>query len=271
MEISRQIKLLISEYQIFPSDKLGQNHLIASSALSYLVNAIRPNVNTSYVEIGSGFLFLTRLVAQLSKKVFAIEKDTRFSNFYRDFFEKPENASLNIEVVQEDALKVDLDEFEASQLFGNIPYYISTELFLKVASSKNINRAVILFQKEFADRILALPGTPEYSSISVFTDFYFQKHFLKTFPESFFYPRPTVSSSLVELIRRDVPDVNQEDFFRLVRAAFAMRRKKLSNNLRSLFPQEQVVGALRKLGLDELVRAEKLSLDDFVKLYRVLN
>jgi 16S rRNA (adenine1518-N6/adenine1519-N6)-dimethyltransferase len=116
-----------------------------------------------------------------------------------------------------------------------------------------------------------MPDTSEYGSITVFVDFYFKKRFLKTFPESFFYPRPTISSSLIELTRRPELDVNQEDFFRLVRSSFTMRRKKIVNNLKDSFSCERVVDALKSIGLDRDVRAERLSLNDFVALYKELH
>jgi 16S rRNA (adenine1518-N6/adenine1519-N6)-dimethyltransferase len=271
MEISRQIKLLIAQYKVFPSDRLGQNFLIGSSALDFVLKAINPKEDRSYIEVGAGFLYITKLIAVHSQHVFAIEKDKRFAPYYKDFFESGEDVVSKVEIIQDDALKVDFNKLNARELCGNIPYYISSDLLVKIAYSSKIERAVILFQKEFADRILAHPNTSEYSAITVLVDFYFDKKFLKTFPESFFYPRPTVSSTFVELTRHKTPNIKEEDFFKFVRASFGMRRKKITNNLKSLFPQEKIEKALTSIGLDVDVRAEKLSCEDFISLYKAVH
>ncbi len=265
MELSKQVKLLIKTYKIFPSKKLGQNFLIKETALSFIKDSISPEQSKKYIEIGPGFLFLTEKVSPYVKEIFAIEKDKRFIPFYE------EHTIENVKIIINDALKIKFDEFDADELFGNIPYNISTDLILKIIESKKIKRAVLLLQKEFAMRILSDVGGKNYSSITVLIDFFFDKKFLKTFPPHFFYPKPGVSSTLIELRKKKLnEEIDQELFFEIVRSAFAQRRKKIVNTLSTRFDREKVQKALKLSGIAFNRRAETLTLNDYKNLYEFL-
>jgi len=265
MELSKRVKLLIKEYKIFPSKIMGQNFLIKESALQFIKNSISPERSKIYIEVGPGFMFLTEIVAKNAKKIIAIEKDERFMQYYKEIH------SPNIEVIFQDALKVDFDIFEAEELFGNIPYNITTDLIVKITKSKKIKRSILLLQKEFAQRLLSYPGTKEYGAITVFVDFFFEKRFLKTFPPHFFYPKPKISSTLIELKQKIVKeDVDREFFFQIVRAAFGKRRKQIVNSLSSVFDKRIVISALNEANINPSRRAETLTLEDFKKIYNFL-
>ena len=265
MDTGQEVKLLIEHYGITPQDWLGQNFLISTSGVNYILQAINPSPNKTYLEVGAGFLILTKAVASKARKVIAIEKDGRFQQFYKDC------TLNNIEVIIGDALDLDFTAPGASEIFGNIPYYISSQILIKTGKCKNIERAVLLFQKEFADRILASPNSKKYGAITVLVDLYFDKKFIKTMPSSFFYPRPTISSTLVELTRREISqDINEERFLKLVRCSFSMRRKKLLNNLKEKYGEREVKEAIERLCLPPQVRAENLSIDKFIALYKAL-
>ena len=244
---------------------MGQNFLIKESALQFIKNSISPEKSKTYIEVGPGFMFLTELVARDAGKIIAIEKDKRFAEYYKEI------KNTNIKIIFEDALKVDFDSFEAEELFGNIPYSITTNLIIKITKSKKIKRSILLLQKEFAQRLLSFPNTKEYSAITVFVDFFFEKRFLKTFPPHFFYPKPKISSSLIELKQKSIEeDIDRELFFRIVRAAFSKRRKQIANSLSSAFDKEAVVNALKEADIDPLRRAETLDLKDFKRIYNFL-
>ena len=263
MDLSRQVKLLINNYKIFPSKNLGQNFLIKESALDFIKEQIAPQKDKSYVEVGAGFLFLTNIVAPFAKEVFAIEKDKRFTPFYK------ESAPNNVKIILTDALSVDFSIYNTEELFGNIPYNISTDLLLKIIQAKNIKRAILLLQKEFAKRILSEKGSKSYGAITILVDFYFEKKFLKTFPPHFFYPKPTVSSTLIELNKKKVNEsVDQDLFFKIVRTAFAQRRKKILNSLSAHFDKDQVRNALAFAKIPFNRRAETLSIEDYMLLYK---
>ncbi len=244
---------------------MGQNFLIKESALYFIRNSILPEKSKTYIEVGPGFMFLTELVAKEAKKIIAIEKDRRFAKYYKEI------QNTNIEVVFEDALKVNFDAFEAEELFGNIPYSITTNLIVKITKSKRIKRSILLLQKEFAQRLLSPPGTKEYGAITVFVDFFFKKRFLKTFPPHFFYPKPKVSSSLIELRQKTVKEsIDRDLLFEVVRAAFSKRRKQIVNSLSSVFEKETVIKALKEAKIDFSRRAETLNLEDFERIYNFL-
>ncbi|MCD6107701.1 MAG: ribosomal RNA small subunit methyltransferase A [Caldisericaceae bacterium] len=261
MEISKQIRLLIKKYSLYPSKRLGQSFLIDRSAIFYIRDAINPVNDRIYLEIGPGFLFITNSVAERAKKIIAIEKDKRFEPYYEDT--RPEN----IEIVIQDALKVDFSQWDVEELFGNIPFNISSPLIVKIAKTKTINRAVLLFQKEFAKRLLAGPGNKDYGSITIFTDFFFKKQFLKTFPPHFFYPMPLVSSTLINFVRRtDIQSVNEDLLFRIVKGAFSKRRKTLFNTLKKDFDGDILKNAIIDAGLPIEIRGENLSLEEFIRV-----
>jgi 16S rRNA (adenine1518-N6/adenine1519-N6)-dimethyltransferase len=243
---------------------MGQNFLIKESALQFIKNAISPNENKTYIEVGPGFMFLTELVAADAKEIIAIEKDTRFKEYYAENITRK-----NIKIVFNDALKIDFDIYKADELFGNIPYGITTDLIIKITRSKTIKRSVLLLQKEFAKRLLSPCNSKTYGAITVFVDFFFEKKFLKTFPPHFFYPKPSISSSLIELKRKEnIPDIDKELFFKIVRSAFGKRRKHIVNALSSVFEKDVVINALKNAGIEPSRRAETLTLEEFERIYK---
>ncbi len=265
MGLLTELKILIKEYKINPSQRMGQNFLIESSALEYIKNQIKPDKTKTYIEIGPGFLFLTKTVSPHAGKIIAIEKDKRFTLFYL------KNKPKNVQIIINDALKVDFSLFDSTEIFGNIPYNISTELLLKISREADINRAVLLLQKEFAARLLASPGNKTYGAITVFIDFFFEKKFLKTFPPHFFYPRPKISSTLIELKKKTVDhSIDTDLLFKIVRTAFGKRRKKILNSLSELFGKEKSMEALKSANIPENARPESLDTKSFLKLYEFL-
>lgn len=269
MEISREIKLLISKYQFKPKDFLGQNFLIASSGLEYIANVIRPKKEKNYIEIGAGFLTLTKLVSKSCNKVYAIEKDKSYISFYKDFIE--ENPETNIHIYIEDILNLPLSDFDSDEIYGNIPYNISSDIIVMISKENKIKRSVLLLQKEFADRILAKPSTHEYGAITVLVDLYFEKKFHKNFPQSFFFPRPSIESTLLELTRKRDYKKSHEELLSFIRKSFSMRRKKIINNIKGIFPEEEIRKVLLNMNINEGVRAEELSCSDFLNIFSALN
>lgn len=260
MEISREVKLLIEKYNFKASKRLGQNFLVASSALNFIVEAINPTKDKSYIEVGPGFAFLTKAVAERAKHVYAIELDERFKPYYN------ENSIPNATFIIGDALRANFNDFDAQELFGNIPYYITSELIMKIARS-NLKRAVLLLQDEFSRRLVSNPSLKEYGSITVFIKFFFEVRFLKRFPPSFFIPRPDVYSSLVELNRVREYKEDYEGFLRFVHSAFNKRRKKLLSTLNEIY-EFDFFPIFEKFGVNENSRPENISVEEFFEIYK---
>ncbi len=262
MGLLSELKILVKQYSLNPSKKMGQNFLIEDSALEFIKEKIKPLKDEAYIEVGPGFLFLTKKIAESAGKIIAIEKDKRFLPFYL------ENKLQNVEIIINDALKENFSSFGASEIYGNIPYNISTDLLVKISNETKIKRAVLLLQKEFAMRLLASPGNKTYGAITVFIDFFFNKKFLKTFPPHFFYPRPKISSTLIELTKKKQNiSVNTELFFKIVRTAFGKRRKKIINPLSELFGKEKAIEGVHYANISEDARAENLNANDYLRLY----
>ena len=259
MEISREVRLLIGEYNFKPVKNLGQNFLVSASALNFIVEAIAPEKDKTYIEVGPGFAILTKEVAKQARFIYAIEKDERFKEFY------DENPVHNVRFIIGDALQEDFDKYGANEIFGNIPYYISSSLILKIARSK-INRAILLLQDEFAKRILASHNTKEYGSITVATQFFFDVKFLKRFPPSFFFPRPDVYSTLIELKRVHTYNPSDEAFLEFIHKVFNHRRKKLISNLRGVYGMD-FSDVFKMLGINESARPEDLTKEKYFELY----
>jgi 16S rRNA (adenine1518-N6/adenine1519-N6)-dimethyltransferase len=206
--------------------------------------------------------------------VIAIEYDPRFIAIMEETLRGKHPARI----VHGDVLKVNLREILLSmgqrrrKVAANLPYYITTPALARLLEQHDLlERIVVLVQKEVADRLSAKPGTPDYGSLSVFTQYYAEVERLFLVPGSAFLPPPKVSSAIVRLMIRSHPPVNVTDealFFQLVRASFGQRRKTLLNALAGGTgkDRETVLSALQRAGLDPQRRGETLGLEDFALL-----
>ena len=256
---------------------LGQHFLNDRSILRKILNIIDPQKDELVIEIGAGKGALTFPLAERAGKVIAIEKDAALIPFLR------ENGRENLIVIERDVLEVDFRELLASEpgfrsrvkIVGNLPYSISSPLLFKVFDDKELFSAcVFLLQKEVAQRVAAGPGSKSYAPLSILFQLYFEVRLRLTLAPGAFSPPPKVQSALVSLEKRTAPlfGVADEDLFRrFLRAAFAQRRKTLSNNLKS-WPHRSgpIQEGLLRLGLKETARAEQLSIGEFVALFGLL-
>jgi 16S rRNA (adenine1518-N6/adenine1519-N6)-dimethyltransferase len=256
---------------------LGQHFLTSPAVLRKIVETIAPEKDELVIEIGAGKGALTFPLAERAGKVVAIEKDKTLVPFLR------EGGKSNVVVLQGDILRLDLRRLVAAEptfrhrvkLAGNLPYAISSPLLFKVLDGHDLfSHCVFLLQKEVAVRLAAKPGTKDYAPLSVL----FQRSFdvrlcFKVAPGSF-SPPPRVQSTLVSLTRRPqiLFPVTDENRFRLfLRASFAQRRKTLLNNLKSKRYALSLLGeSFRSLSLAENVRAEQLSISQFIDLFEIL-
>lgn len=263
---------LLKERSIRPKKHLGQHFLISSSVLQRIVKAIDPQRDETLLEIGAGLGFLTEKLAQLAKRVVAIEVDLDLIDALRH-----QLAGLsNLEIVCADAIQFDIGGIgEKAKIVGNIPYSISTPLIAKIIENRSsVDSAVLLFQKELAERIASPPGTKQYGALSVSVQYYCSVARLFSVPAKAFFPRPEVSSELVKLKILSEPRVKVEDegyFFKVVKASFARRRKTIKNSLASQsdllgLKSDRLNSALEMAQIDAQRRGETLSLDEFAGL-----
>ena len=188
----------------------------------------------------------------------------------------------NVEIIQGDILKIDIHKLIEEKLEGgpikvvaNLPYYVTTPIIAKlIEEDLNIESIIVMIQKEVADRIIAGPGNKQYGSLSVFVNFYTQPQILITVPKTVFMPQPKVDSAVIELkLKKELPDVDREVFFKVVKAAFGKRRKTILNSLSNSdlgLEKEFIKEVLKKSSIPLDERAENLKIKDFIKISKTL-
>ena len=256
------------------SKSLGQNFLINKEVLSGIISAAGVDKETNVLEVGPGIGTLTRELSDAAKKVVSVEIDSKLL----PVLEYTLSDKDNVTVINNDILKTDIpslikEHFDGGKilLVANLPYYITTPIILELIKHRECFSSVtVMVQKEVAERMAATEKGKEYGSLSVHVRYFTKPEIMFIVPPTDFVPAPKVSSAVIRLDILDSPSVNPKDenmFFKVVRGAFALRRKTLVNSLSSVgFPKEKVLSALSELGFDSKIRGERLSLNDFTAL-----
>ena len=252
--------------------KLGQNFLRDTQAIERIANALGNVADEAVIEIGPGQGAITRALAARAQRVIAIELDRDLAAYLRQQF-----PPQRVEVVQADVLAYDFSAAAAEAgkrlpVAGNLPYYITSPILLKLAENHaSIDRAVLMVQRELADRITAAPGSRDYGVLSVTVQMYGPVEALFTLPPGAFSPPPDVYSTVFRW--RFAPrfaelGVEEAGFLRFVRGAFAQKRKTLANNLRAAGRSAASIhDAFAHSGISAQARAEALSLDELARLW----
>jgi len=245
-----------------PKKQWGQNFLRNRGAVEKIVVAIDPQPGEVIVEIGPGEGVLTERLATLGNELTAIEIDPDLSSSLQQRFG-------NI-VVNADALTAPLPS-RPFRAVGNLPYNVGTPILRRVVADPNVRRAVFMLQKEVADRLVAKPGDEAYGFLSLYTQLYARARILMTLDPRSFFPPPKVRSAVVVLDPDRKPFASAE-MIELLSVSFRMRRKKLINNLIGFreLTRNQAIEAMRRANIDEGVRAEELSLEEFAQLHSAL-
>lgn len=262
-----RVRELLGRHGLSPDRSFGQNFLVDASVLDAIIAAAELDGDETVVEFGPGLGALTVALAGSAGKVRAVELDERLLPVLAE----TTAGHANVTVVHQDALRFDYASLEPdSMLVANLPYNVATPLIRNSLESDRISRLVVMVQKEVADRLRADVGDSGYSALSLFTAHYADVRLVRHVQPGSFLPPPKVTSSVVRLDRR--PGVQADPgLFRLIRSAFAHRRKTLRKNLiMSGYPEGTVLSALDTLQLDHLVRAEQVSPDGFRRLAAAL-
>jgi 16S rRNA (adenine1518-N6/adenine1519-N6)-dimethyltransferase len=257
--------------------KLGQHFLSDARYCSRIVDSLQLRAGDLVIEIGPGHGAVTELLASRARCVVAIELDSELVNELRQKFQ----PSANVEIIHGDILLTDLGEIWRRHkrgrcyIFGNLPYYITSPIIHHVLGFAQQVRAMgLLVQREVADRLVAQPGSRDYGYLTVFTRLYASARIVLQIPPGAFSPPPQVHSAFVRFeMRTGRPMVNSEDeqeFLRFLKQSFAFKRKKLSNCLAPMYSRQRIEGELERLGLPSGIRAEQLSLEQFVAVFSSL-
>lgn len=275
----RDITALLQRHGFRFSKSMGQNFLTAAWVPQQIVAESGITAADGALEIGPGVGCLTAELVKTAGRVTAVELDERLRGVLGETLADFDNVS----VVFADALKADLPAICAETLgekpwkvCANLPYNVTTPLITAFLEAGCFESVTVMIQKEVAQRLCAAPGTGEYGAFSVLVQWYAEPKLLFDVPPHCFVPQPKVTSAVVRMDRRAAPPVSVDDeklFFRTVRAAFAQRRKTLSNALRSAFSEldrAAIESAMEETGLPPAVRGETLSIAQFAALSNAL-
>jgi 16S rRNA (adenine1518-N6/adenine1519-N6)-dimethyltransferase len=253
--------------------KLGQNFLVSPTAPRAIVDALGDLSQATVLEIGPGTGVLTSLLAARAKQLIAVEIDHALTASLQHTYQ-------SVEVICRDILTVDLTQLAGErgvrlQVVGNLPYYISSPILMHLfAHSAVIDRAVLMAQREVAERIAAVPGTRAYGLLSAITQMHATVENLFTLPPEAFAPPPDVYSSVIRLTMRSrfaALGVEPAGFASFLRQVFAQKRKTLANNLRASGHRPEVVeSSFAHCGVDPQIRAEAVTLEKMTCLFRAL-
>lgn len=274
------IRDVLSRHGFSFSKGLGQNFLINPTVCPRMAEMGNAQPGWGMIEIGAGVGVLTVELAQRADKVVCIEIDSRLLPILDETLAEYDN----IKIVNQDVLKVDLHKLIAEEfpnmpvaVCANLPYYITSPIIMNLLESRlPISSLTVMVQKEAAQRICAMPGSREVGAVSIAVRYYCEPKVLFQVSRGSFMPAPDVDSTVIRLDIRKQPAVDvkrEEDFFRVVKAAFSQRRKTLSNTLSSglSMNKTQIAELLERAGVASNLRAEQLSMQQFADIANALN
>tara|TARA_B100000787_G_scaffold154321_1_gene129087 strand:- start:53 stop:832 length:780 start_codon:yes stop_codon:yes gene_type:complete len=247
--------------------KFGQNFLIDQQVIKRILDSINPNKSKSVLEIGPGLGALTIPLLSKLNHINVVEIDTDMVKFLTK-----EIPATKITIHQEDILGVEETRFsDYNLIIGNLPYYISTPILLKLAKiKKNDADLFFMLQKEVAERVSAKPSTKAYGRLSAILQYFFSIELLFDIPAEAFKPIPNITSSFVKFTRKNLQDlnaINDDNYERVIKLAFQYKRKTLKNNFKGILDDSD----FSSLDIDPKMRAETLSVVNFVNIENYLS
>lgn len=274
---------IMKQFNIRANKSLGQNFLVSEQVVEAIVDSSCIGKQDFVIEIGPGLGTLTKFLIQKAGKVLAVELDRKMISILENRFANCDNFSL----LNQDILKVDLKKIieeekekgkiQNVKIVANLPYYITTPIIMKLLEDKlPLESITVMIQKEVADRLIAIPGEKETGAITYRVYYYAEAEAIMEVPKESFIPEPEVTSKVIKLNIRKEPAVKIEEeevLFRIIKCAFLQRRKTLLNalvNAKVFLNKEEGVKILEEIGLKQDVRAEKLRLEDYAKITRLI-
>ncbi|NLC87973.1 MAG: 16S rRNA (adenine(1518)-N(6)/adenine(1519)-N(6))-dimethyltransferase RsmA [Clostridiaceae bacterium] len=274
----QETMFLLNKYNITANKSLGQNFLINDSVINDTINSADISREDLIIEIGPGLGTLTNELLEKAGKVIVIELDNRMINILNERF----CLYKNFEIIHEDVLKVDLkklikenkenNNLKNAKVVANLPYYITTPIIMKLLEEKlDIETITVMVQKEVAKRLTAKPSEKLTGAITYSVQYYCEAIEKVEVPKESFIPAPEVESEVIQLIlRKESPvKVNDEDkLFKLIKSSFMQRRKTFLNGVSNsgLVSKDKLKNTLKELQIDENIRGENLTLEQFAKI-----
>ena len=274
----KETMFLLNKYNISANKSLGQNFLINDEVIEETINCADIEKEDLIIEIGPGLGTLTSKLLEKAKKIIAIELDNRMVKILKERF----SLYSNFEIINQDILKVDLKEIIKKEkeengiknvkVVANLPYYITTPIIMKLLEDKlDIESITVMVQKEVAKRLAANTGEKLAGAITYSVQYYCNTKEIIEVPRESFIPAPEVESEVIQLILRKNPPVKVKDekvFFKLIKTSFMQRRKTFLNGVSNsgLVNKEKLREILNELKIDENIRGENLSLEQFADI-----
>ena len=272
---------ILKKYNFSFQKRFGQNFLIDTHVLEKIVDEAGIDEDDCVLEIGPGIGTMTQYLCERAGRVIAVEIDKALIPILNDTL----SSYSNVEIINEDILEVDITNLcnkynngRPIKVVANLPYYITTPIIMGLFESGcPIESITIMVQKEVADRMKCGPGSKDYGALSLAVQFYSNPEIVANVSPESFIPKPGVGSAVIRLTRYPKPPVEVDDekyMFKLIRAAFNMRRKTMVNSLMSGnlgLTKEEILTAIDKLNLSPQVRGEALTLNEFAALSNILS
>jgi 16S rRNA (adenine1518-N6/adenine1519-N6)-dimethyltransferase len=256
--------------------KLGQHFLVDEAARIRIADALGDVSAATLIEIGPGHGAITSVLAARCRRLIAIELDRALAGELRSRF----RDHRQVDIVDADILRVDLANLIGANVpafvVGNLPYYITSDILLKLFGTSRdglLSRAVLMMQREVAERVSAAPGVRDYGLLSATAQMHARVEMLFTLPPEAFSPPPDVYSSVIRLdfeSRFEELGVDEPGFDRLLHRSFAQKRKTLANNLRAAGYSPEALQSRWPAAIPEQARAESLPLEAMAELYHAL-
>ena len=279
MSVYDDTREILKRYNIKADKSLGQNFLISDEVVDGIVESANIEKEDIVIEIGPGLGVLTNLLLQKSNNVIAVELDPRMVSILKDRFKEKDNFTI----IHEDILKVDLDKIinerkssnSRVKVVANLPYYISTPIIMKLLENNEIiDEIIVMVQKEVGDRLTAKTGERLAGAITYAVSYYSNASKVINVPKESFIPSPKVESVVIKLeLKKNVQEENKELLFKIIKSAFAQRRKTLENALingKIVTSKERIQEIFDKLGIEKNVRGENLSLEQYESLCKII-
>lgn len=281
--IFEETKNIMKAYNIKANKSLGQNFLINSEVVEKIIESSELSTDDLVIEIGPGLGTLTKYLLEKAGKVICIELDTRMVKILKNRFASRDN----FEIINEDVLKVDLNKIikenkstgkiKNVKIVANLPYYITTPIIMRLLEEHlDIKSITVMIQKEVAERLIEIPGGKNTGAITHTVYYYCESEKIMEVPNSSFIPEPEVTSEVIKMHLRQTPAVKIENpkvMFMIIKSAFMQRRKTLLNaltNAQVFISKQEGIKVLKKLNLNENVRAENLSIQDFANIAKCI-
>ncbi len=269
-------KTLLIFHNIRPKKQLGQHFLTDQTTAEMIVNRSGILPEDIVLEIGAGLGALTIPLARKASKVFAVDKDHKIIDILKT--EILASNLTNVVIMEKNILKIDIKSLSENisqkmVVMGNLPYNISSQILVQLIESRKVlSKAVVMLQKELAQRITAQPGCKDYGRLTVMLRYCSDIKKIADVKASLFFPRPKVDSEVLELKFKktlEYPTNDEVFFFRVIKGAFGNRRKMLKNALGASalsIDANTAKDVLERSGIDPARRAETLTIEEFVKL-----